>query len=248
MLNIEREECQRDMKEPIVWEAAVPDVTIDEIFRAQGADYSKRSPRPKVIELNQRILQEAAGLVRPTAIWQEVRISGSGEQELFLENGLKLTSKLLARVAGIADNLILMAMTIGSFLEERIAEYNEAGQMLEAFTLDAAGSTFLAKSSVRVFEQIEARYKAEGMTATFPLGPGHSYWSGLNDVRVIINFLKADQIGISLTETNLMVPRKSLAFVMGVGRNLPDFKGKTHCDFCSLQKTCNMRKLGEKCS
>lgn len=236
------------MKEPMVWETAVPDVTIDELFQAQGADYSKRSPRPNLVELNRRILQEAAILVRPTAVWQEVQVSGAGKQELFLEKGITLTSKLLTRVAGTADKLVLLAVTLGSALDDRIAEYNKAGQMMETYILDAAGSTILAKSAAAVFGQIEEKYKNDGMSATFPLGPGHSYWPGLDDVRSIIHFLKADQIGINLTDSNLMLPRKSLAFVMGCGTNLPDFKGKTHCDFCSLQKTCNMSKLGEKCS
>lgn len=236
------------MKKPIILDAAVPEITINDLFRAQGADYSKRSPRQNVVELNRRILEEAASLVRPKAVWKEVNVTGASEQELFLEDGLKFTGRLLARVAGTADKLIILAMTIGGALDERIAEYSQAGQTLEAFILDAAGSTFLAKSSITVFGQIETQYKSQGMSATFPLGPGHSYWNGLDDVRTIVNFLEAEQIGISLTESNLMIPRKSLAFVMGVGSNLPDFKGKTHCDFCNMQKNCNMKKFGEKCS
>lgn len=119
--------------------------------------------------------------------------------------------------------------------------------MMETFSLDSAGSAFLTKSANDAFEKIEEMYKSDGLSATFPLGPGHSYWLGLDDVRVIINFLKAEQIGIKLTESNLMLPRKSLALVMGVGKNLPDFKGKTHCNFCSLKRSCNLRKFGDKC-
>lgn len=236
------------MNKPTIWEIAVPDITVDELFLAQGADYSIRSPRPELVNLNRRILEEAAILARPTVIWNEVKVAGAGEKELFLEEGPKLTSRLLARVAGRAEKLILLAMTIGSPLEDRIAEYNRAGQMLEAFTLDAAGSSFLTKSAKTAFGKIEDKYKAVGMSSTFPLGPGHSYWSGLEDVRTIIDFLKAEQIGIKLTESNLMLPRKSLAFVMGVGRNLSNFNGKTHCDFCNLQNTCHMRKFGEECA
>ncbi|MEL7565557.1 MAG: Vitamin B12 dependent methionine synthase activation subunit [Dehalobacterium sp.] len=235
------------MQKSVIWKMDPPEITLEDLFMAQGADYRTRTPRSNVLELNRRILEETSRLARPIAIWNAVNVTGGGEQELILEQGMKLKSKLLAKVAGSADKLILLAMTIGSDLDDRLAAYSKAGQALEAFVLDAAGSAFLTKSAPLAFGMIKEKYQSEGMTATFPLGPGHSYWKGLDDVKTIIDFLHAEQIGITLTESNLMRPQKSLAFVMGVGKNLPDFKGKIHCDFCTLKKDCNMHKLGEKC-
>nr|WP_075365377.1 Vitamin B12 dependent methionine synthase activation subunit [Desulfosporosinus metallidurans] len=235
------------MKESIIMEVPLPNVTLEEVFRAEGADYSKRSPRPSVVEIHNRILNQDARLVRPTAIWREFVISGVSEQELFLEGGPQLRSKLLVRVAGKAEKLLLYAMTIGSALDNAVLDYNNAGQILESFALDAAGSVFLSKSIMLAVRELEEKYKGVGMNTTFLLGPGHSYWSGLEDVRTIIEGLDAERIGINLTNSNLMIPRKSVALVMGVGKNLPNFQGKTHCDFCSLQKTCNMNKCGQDC-
>lgn len=42
---------------------------------------------------------------------------------------------------------------------------------------------------------------------------------------------------------NLMLPRKSVSMVMGVGHDLPGHKGQTHCDFCTLQGNCPMNKV-----
>lgn len=235
------------MTEQMIREVPVQEITLEEVFRAEGADYSKRSPRPGMVDLHNMILQEATGLVRPLAIWGEFAVSGIGEHELLLEGGLKLTSSLLTKVAGTAEKLVLFAMTIGSTIDKTISDYNQAGQLLEGFALDATATTHLAKSATFILAEIQNKYKETGMSITFPLGPGHSYWSGLEDIRTIINNLAAEQIGISLTDSNLMVPRKSIALVMGVGRNLPDFKGKNHCDFCSLQKTCNNNKFGQRC-
>ena len=72
-------------------------------------------------------------MVRPTVIWREVDILGAREQELFLEDGQKLTSELLVRVAGTADKLIVFAMTVGSALDDREDYYSKAGKTLEAF-------------------------------------------------------------------------------------------------------------------
>ncbi len=220
----------------------VSDLTLDDIYQAMGSEYSKISLRLK--DICQLVLEEAVSLAKPTAILGEVCIEGVGEEDVFIGGGHKLTSKLLSKLAKEADKLVLFTMTIGEAIDNRVSEYNKAGNMLEAFVLDAAGSACIAKSSLMLMEELEKRYHSQGMKTTFPMGPGHSYWNSLKDMDTIFHFLKPEKIGMSLTSSNLILPKKSIAMVIGVGENIPDLEGKTHCDFCSLQRTCNMRKFG----
>lgn len=232
------------MSEARVSEVSLPEVTVEDLFVAQGVDYSKGLPRQVMVELNLRLLEEAKKLAYPRAIWKEVKVAGTGEQELYLENGPTLKGKLLPVVLGSADSVLLYALTLGSRLNQRVKELMNQRQTLEAFILDSASSAILAKAAGNLVADLEKTYKAKNLSTTFPLGPGHSYWKGLEDVRTIISFLKGEQIGISLTESNLMLPQKSIAMVMGIGSHLPDFKGKTHCDFCHLKETCHLRNIG----
>lgn len=222
----------------------VPEITIEELFTAQGADLSRRSPRQDMVDLNVKLLAEARELAKVSIIWQEAKVLGSEQQELYLEGGLTLRGSLLPKVLGPAESAVLFAMTIGEGIDERVKEYTHQGKTLEAFILDAAGSAILAKAAYHAISELAGLYKEKQLDTTFSLGPGHSYWKGLEDVRTIIDYLKGEQIGISLTDSNLMLPKKSIAMVMGVGSNLPDFKGKTHCDFCHLKGSCTMRELG----
>lgn len=66
------------MKEPTIWEIPLPEVTLDDLFQAEGADYLKSPPRPGMVGLRHQILEEAAALICPIAIWREVGISGTG--------------------------------------------------------------------------------------------------------------------------------------------------------------------------
>ncbi|AFM01614.1 vitamin B12 dependent methionine synthase [Desulfitobacterium dehalogenans ATCC 51507] len=232
------------MAETGPFEALMPEVTIEELFAAQGADLSKRSPKQEMVDLNRKLLEEAKGFARVRIIWQEVKVIGSGKQELYLEDGLTFKGSLLPKVLGSADGVVLFAMTIGETIDERVKDYTHRGKTLEAFILDAAGSAIMAKAAYHSISEIERLYKEKQLDTTFSLGPGHSYWKGLEDVRSIIDYLKGERIGISLTDSNLMLPKKSIAMVMGVGSNLPDFKGKIHCDFCHLKGNCTMRELG----
>ncbi|AET68474.1 vitamin B12 dependent methionine synthase [Desulfosporosinus orientis DSM 765] len=230
------------MREPVIWEIPLPEITLNEVFQAEGADYSRRPPQPRTVKLHQRMIDEAAGLVRPTAIWVEVDVTGTGVGELFLEDGYKFSSSLLPKAAGTADKMLLIAITIGTAIEDRITEYKEAGKISETFTLDACATVYVAKAGMTAMNRLEETYHREGLKTTFPMGPGHSYWQGLDDMQVIFHFLKAEQIGLHLNDSNLIIPRKSVAMVMGAGTDLPDFQGKTHCDFCSLQTTCPLSK------
>ncbi len=234
------------MTETKIWKLAVPEVSLEDVFQAEGADYSKRRPQPSTEELHRRIIAEAASLVKPTAIWREVEITGTGVQELYLEDGYKLTSKLLAKLAGTAEKLLLFAMTIGSVFEDRLTIYKGDGKISEAFALDAAGTAFITKASMAALTRLDEIYRKEGLYTTFPLGPGHSYWSRIEDLRIILHFLKAEQIGLTLTDSNLIMPRKSVTMVMGVGQNLPDSHDQTHCNFCSLRATSQLSQAGQK--
>lgn len=232
------------MTEPKIWEMPLPDVRVEDLFQAEGAVYHKRPPRPSTLELHRRALAEASALVRPVLIWREVEILGAGERELLLEGGQKLTSRLLAEVAGTAEKLIFFAMTIGSTLDDREDNYIKSGKTLEAFALDAAGTAYTVKSSMSAVNKIEEHCRRAVLQTTFPMGPGHSYWPSMEDLPTIFHFLRPGQIGLRLTDSNLMMPRKSIAMVMGVGRGLPDYQGKTHCDFCSLRQKCQLSHFG----
>lgn len=230
-----------------IWEIPLPEVTEEEYFKALGANYGKRSPRPATLEIYRRMLQEAGTIVQPKAIWREAKIVSVGEQVVLLEEGYKLTSRLVAKVAGKADKLLIFASTVGREIDGVIDRYQKAGRMTEAFSLDAAATAYIAKSSGTALTKLEARYLANGLQTTFNLGPGHSYWPGREDLRALFGLLQPEQIGLTLTDSNLMMPRKSIAMVMGVGHDFAEFYGKTHCDFCNLQKTCNMNKFGHEC-
>jgi len=226
------------MREQEIWEIPLPEITLDEVFKAEGANYSCRKPNPRTVKLHQQIMEEAASLVRSTAIWAEVDVTGSGVGELFLEDGFKFSSNLLPTVAGTAEKMLLISTTIGTAIDDRITKYQKAGQMSEAFALDACATVYVAKAGTMAMSRMEEAYHSEGMETTFPMGPGHSYWKGLEDMKVIFHFLRAERIGLHLNDSNFIIPRKSVAMVMGVGHDLPDFKGKNHCNFCNLQTTC----------
>ncbi len=224
----------------------LPEVTVEEVFAAEGADYSKRQPRPSLVELHRRILDEAPTWIKPQAIWREVDIKAAEGDKLYLEEEKILTSAVLTKIAGTAEKLLIFSVTIGEGIEERLSLYRSGGKVSEAFAMDATGTAYLTKLIYMVQGHLEEIYHGRDMKTTFALGPGHSYWKGLEDLQVLFHFLQAEKINLRLNLSNLIIPRKSVAVVMGVGRNIPDTKGKTHCHFCHLQTTCQLSQAKKR--
>ncbi len=226
-----------------VLELTLPKLTLEEIFLAQGSNFTARPPHPRILELNQRIIAEAAALIQPKVVWLAVDVLKVDGQAIYVSGGEKFTSKLLTQAAGTADKLIVAAITLGPELETQVAAYQAAGRMSDAFALDSAGSAYIALSSPRFCDSLKKTYNSDGLMTTFPMGPGHSYWPDLREQRVIFKLLQPEAIGMQLSESNLIMPRKSVSMVIGLGRNLPELRGKTHCDFCPQHQKCAMHKV-----
>lgn len=228
------------MPEANILELECPEVRVEELFKAEGALPAERLPSPSVVAVHTRALEEAYSLARPVVAWREIGIMGCEGHQLRLEEGITLTSRLLARVAGRGEKLLCFVLTLGGAIDRRVEAYVKEDKFAHAYALNAAGSALVAKSAALAVAKL-TRELYPGQRTTFPIGPGHSYWKDLEDLRTIHRLVEAERIGISLTTANLMLPKKSVAMVIGVGNNLPDTKGKVHCDFCTSRKTCHVR-------
>ena len=60
-------------------------------------------------------------------------------------------------------------------------------------------------------------YPARGLQASTPISPGHADWA-LAEQRVLFVLLPDAETGVTLTQTFLMYPRKSLGMVVGLGK------------------------------
>lgn len=264
--NADKEEAVRSMAEPTIVDIPFPTLGVEDVLRAEGygvntggtgvkgdkgdkgADGSLRLLlRPGVRELYEHVLREVAALAVPKAIWTEVGIEGVEQDRVFLEGGYCLNSRLLSQLAGPAEKLVLHVMTLGGELDAKIARYQQEGKMTRALAMDSAGSAAIGLGGLKAVGDVERKYQALGLETSIPLGPGHSYWPKLDDQRTIFEILQPERIGITLSDSNLMLPRKSVSMVLAIGANLPAAKGKTHCDYCSYRPNCPMNRVMAGC-
>lgn len=196
---------------------------------------------PSSGELAGKLLEEAHRLARIEAVCRTVPVSKITDGQVFLEGGRALTSNLLARLAGPARELLLMICTLGHAMDRRVVEYSRAGLPAHAYFLDVAGTCIIEAAGRRLVKMVKKQVQRAGLETTIPLGPGHSYWNNLLDQRTIYDLLEPRELGVTILNSGLMLPKKSLSMVVGIGRGLPPSE-ENHCHYCDTGRRCPLSR------
>ena len=212
-----------------------PTLSVTDVLRGQGIDPARA--RPGIVAVAQGVLDEARALLAPAALYTTLPVRDFHDRRVTLEGGAVFEGPLVARALAGATEIGLAVCTIGPALDERVAELFAAGDPVRALALDGAGIGALGGSrliSERIREQAAPRGLRIGMRAS----PGQEGWP-IQQQRVLFDLLPAEEIGVRLTESCLMLPRKSVSFVVGLGPEMrPD---AVTCDFCSKRERCRWR-------
>jgi hypothetical protein len=214
------------------------------VAQMAGGNLLKLLTQPRVRADWEGAMAEALELTRPTAVWEAFPIAQFRHEQVILENGAKLGNGPLTTVVAGASHLVLGVCTIGRALSDRITEEQRAGHRLRAMFLDDLGSWAVGQVRQQLCRQMEAEAVAEGIHASASLSPGESEWS-VRDQAVIFSILDASQIGVTLTESLVMSPIKSLSLALGIGPGPLGIEGASNCDFCTIRERCQYRQRRE---
>jgi len=180
----------------------------------------------------------AAGeLLAPRAIYRHIAVESTADGTVLLAGGKGFHS---AKVSGLfrgADSVVVMVGTVGEALEAEITRLFAEAEYMDALVLDAVGSVAAEEVCQYVRYLVCRRYgDALGLRVGPSLSPGYQYWD-LRDQRVIFDLLPTAEIGVTLTDSCLMVPRKSGSAVVPLGRELRVTAGEDEppCRFCDRQ-------------
>jgi len=215
------------------------EIDIDDILRSQGANpeiVRKRSP--KLVQMAERALEGGWDLLAPVALYGTREVVEVRHEQVHLDDGTRLSGPLIGQHLASASSVHLAVCTIGSALEARVKELMPQDPAY-ALALDGLGSAVTESIANELCRSIEQEAASRDLQTTIPLSPGMIGWPVDIGQRQIFASLPAEEIGVSLTPNGLMIPMKSLTFVMGVGESL--HQGEITCDYCSMAETCHYR-------
>ncbi len=192
--------------------------------------------------LFKRAMTLFAELANPAGIFAD--ISKADFEDVFQGEGFNEFSTPVADIFPQADRLALFAATLGQPIGDRIKELFASNDPACASMLDAAASA----GADRLVDLIERRYldalaAEEGpkpATAVLSYSPGYCGWH-LTGQTKLFEFLHPEGIGITLNDSDLMQPLKSVSGVLIAGsKEIHDFQNSYA--FCSLCETHGCRE------
>lgn len=222
------------------WTAA--DLTLDpaEILRMQGY----RDPdlaSPAVREILEACRAEGRSLLRPQVWHRRVGIADMAGARVRVEDGPAFTSKGLARVLGASRELVVFLVTVGPALEEAVQRKTADGDYPDALMLDAVGSVAVEDLADRVQRAVEADARAIQAGCSNRYCPGYGDWD-VREQAPLFDLLRGDDapLTVTLNESYLMNPLKSLSGVIGLGGGVHRI-AESPCHLCA-KPNCLMRR------
>lgn len=158
---------------------------------------------------------------------------------------IKLHSKDIYELLKDSDECILMACTLGIEIEKEIKKYSYM-DLTKGIIIDSCATTAIEEVCDLVQKQIEERLLKEDKYITTRYSPGYGDLSIDRNVD-IINLLNAQkEIGLTITDSGIMIPRKSVVAIIGVTNSLIK-KGKKSCESCEHRMTCKFKREVDGC-
>ena len=207
-----------------------------EILRYLG--YGRHEAKEQVLVLIEACVRELERAAVPKSIYKEYPLSFYGEEGIAC-CAFQTCSKALKKNLKDCQSVLLFGATLGTGVDLLLHRYNRL-QMSKAVVLQAAAAAMLEDYCDQMNEELEKKYEEKGLYLRPRFSPGYGDFS-LECQPALLGCLEAGKrIGITLTDSLLMAPSKSVTAVIGISR-IPGTCGMRSCQDCE-KRDCAYRR------
>jgi hypothetical protein len=208
------------------------------VLRRQGLG-GKAKVRPEIKSLTLELLASVENnhLLQTAAAYEYYTVTGMSGVQISLEGDKAVHGPALPALFLEAKELAVIICTIGPKLEKQASGYTRNGQALRGMLLDGIGSAAIDTLIPEVLKLIAAEVSSRGYEVSSPVNPGMPGFA-MTEQWNLVELVKADEIGVSLTNSGILVPRKSVSMVIGIGPRMTRWTQAEVCARCSLRESC----------
>ncbi|WP_033170587.1 vitamin B12 dependent-methionine synthase activation domain-containing protein [Selenomonas sp. ND2010] len=158
--------------------------------------------------------QDARLLAAPKGIWQVYDYDCEKQEIAAAPACLLQGDKIGAHLAG-CEKVIALAATVGKAIEETVTKRFEEGQYAASVLLDAAATAAVEQVADAMEKAIRPKAAAKGYGMRWRFSPGYGDWP-IEQQPELIRLTDATTIGIELSSSMMLIPRKSITAIIGL--------------------------------
>ena len=153
-------------------------------------------------------------------------------------NGLEfLPTKAIAHQVRASEKIAFFMITAGEGITAWSQQELTQGDPMAGYIIDLIGSEIVVAALDRMQDDLAGKMGKEGFNITNRYSPGDCGWP-VTDQQKLFSLFPEDFCGISLSESSLMHPIKSVSGIIGIGQDVK--KTAYACDLCEME-TCVYR-------
>lgn len=225
------------MRQRVEWTAAESLPSRVDVLHLQGLD-ADVEVSPRIAALLDTALERYLEFAEPRAVVADIPIPEFAR--VYRGDGHNTHETPLERIYPLADDLALMAATVGLRLSAVVRELFDQHDVALGCMLDAVGSAAADRLSDLLAGRF-AQMQDDGAARVLTYSPGYCGWH-VSGQRALFRYLQPDDVGITLNTSCLMQPLKSVSGVLVAG------PGEIHkfrptyafCETCQ-DKQCRQR-------
>lgn len=201
-------------------------ITPEDIYEAMG--YHGARPDDATLHETQVILDDVRHWLRPQFCFLVVQQLPTFEIGNIIERQLRGS-----------EAYTLFICTSGAEYEAYQQRLKAEDDMVRVFIADALGSVIAEKTADQMELAVQENINKLGWHHTNRFSPGYCGWH-VSQQQLLFPLFEGNTCGVTLTDSSLMVPIKSVSGIMGIGKEVR--KLEYTCGLCDFEK-CYKRKL-----
>jgi len=193
--------------------------------------------------LVEQYMAECLLISSPAGAFVLVEALDSASLEEITIPGLTFNSgKIIHKMLRYSEKYALFQVTAGPEPEKLARTLITEGNYLEGYIVDLVASALVDSVADQIQEQVRNMAKESNLRITNRYSPGYCSWN-VEEQQKLFSLFPEGCWGISLTESSLMTPVKSISGIIGMGTKVK-YRDYT-CEICPMLN-CQFRKVRDQ--
>ena len=185
-------------------------------------------------------IAKAKTLTRSNYIQTVKKISTLGKDFIELEGGIRLSTSKITKLVKGATHIVIFLVTIGDLIETKAGDLTLGKEPLEGYLLDRIGSFAVESLAESLEAGVRKDYMKQKKSVSMRYSPGYCDWP-IEEQEMLNKLLDFSKIGVSLNESYMMKPKKSISAMVAIADKGIFTKTGSTCEICEM-KDCTYRR------